>query len=164
MIKEEMKHHRCCFTGHRPQKLNHSKRKIKRLLEKAVDNAIAKGYVTFITGMAQGTDIWAAEIILKKRKRNDNLHLICAVPHPGFENRRSLYEKLKYKNIIKKADFVKLVSENYYKGCYQKRNEFMVDRSGLVIAVFNGKPSGTKNTIDYAKKKGVAVINVLDNI
>jgi hypothetical protein len=39
----------------------------------------------------------------------------------------------------------------------------MVDRSNLVIAVFNGKKSGTKNTVDYAIKKGINVYNVLQN-
>ena len=37
----------------------------------------------------------------------------------------------------------------------------MVDRSNLVIAVFNGQKSGTKNTVDYAKRKGVNVVNLL---
>ena len=37
----------------------------------------------------------------------------------------------------------------------------MVDRSNLVIAVFNGQKSGTKNTVDYAKKKNVQVVNVI---
>ena len=39
-------------------------REIKPLLEKAIADAIADGYVTFITGMAMGVDIWAAEIVL----------------------------------------------------------------------------------------------------
>jgi hypothetical protein len=34
----------------------------------------------------------------------------------------------------------------------------MVDHSSLVIAVFNGERGGTKNTLDYAKRKGVACI------
>jgi predicted S18 family serine protease len=38
----------------------------------------------------------------------------------------------------------------------------MVDRANLVIAVFNGQKSGTKNTVDYAKRKGVKVINILE--
>lgn len=38
----------------------------------------------------------------------------------------------------------------------------MVNRSNLVIAVWNGEKSGTKNTIDYAVRKGVEVINVLE--
>jgi len=38
----------------------------------------------------------------------------------------------------------------------------MVDRSNLVIAVFGGHKGGTKNTIDYAKRMGVEVVNVLN--
>lgn len=71
-MENEKRLHRCCFTGHRPEKLSLSENEVKHLLEKAIDNAIADGYVTFITGMAKGTDIWAAEIVLEKKKRNDD--------------------------------------------------------------------------------------------
>lgn len=160
-MKENKRQHRCCFTGHRPNKLRQSEQEIKPLLEKAIDWAIDNGFVTFISGMAEGVDIWAAEIILDKRKRNADLHLICALPHPGFENRRSINEKSRFQKIIAAADFVKLVGDRYFTGCYQVRNEFMVDHSSLVIAAFNGIASGTKNTVDYAKLKGVRVINIL---
>lgn len=157
----DKRQHRCCFTGHRPNKLDYSENEIKPLLETAIDNAISDGYVTFITGMAEGVDIWAAEIVLEKKKENKDLHLICAVPHPGFEKRRSQYETGRYKNIIKNADYVTTISDNYYRACYQKRNIWMVDRSSLVITVFNGTASGTKSTVDYARKIGVRVVNVL---
>lgn len=160
----DKRQHRCCFTGHRPNKLGYSENEIKPLLETAIDNAISGGYVTFITGMAEGVDIWAAEIVLEKKKENKDLHLICAVPHPGFEKRRSQYEKERYEYIIKNADYVTTISDNYYRACYQKRNIWMVDRSSLVIAVFNGTASGTKNTVDYARKIGVRVVNVLSAI
>ena len=161
MREEEMRKHRCCFTGHRPDKMEFGEKEIKPLLEKAIDEAISKGFVTFITGMAMGTDIWAAEIVLDRRKKNNDLHLICALPHPGFENRRSFVEKMRFSKIIKNADLVKEINDHYFTGCYQVRNEWMVDRSNLVIAVFNGQKSGTKNTVDYAKKKNVQVVNVI---
>ena len=164
MNQEELRLHRCCFTGHRPDKMELGEKEIKPLLEKSIDDAIAEGYVTFITGMAMGTDIWAAEIVLERKKRNKDLHLICALPHPNFDSRRSITEKMRFSKIIKKADLVKEINDHYFTGCYQVRNEWMVDRSNLVIAVFNGQKSGTKNTIDYAKRKGVKVVNVLDNI
>ena len=160
----DKRQHRCCFTGHRPNKLDYSENEIKPLLETAIDNAISDGYVTFITGMAEGVDIWAAEIVLEKKKDNKDLHLICAVPHPGFEKRRSRYETERYEYIIKNADYVTTISDNYYRACYQKRNIWMVDRSSLVIAVFNGTASGTKNTVDYALQKNLKVINVICNI
>lgn len=73
MSNDNLRKHRCCFTGHRPEKLSLSENEVKPLLEKAIDNAIADGYVTFITGMAKGTDIWAAEIVLEKKRQNDTL-------------------------------------------------------------------------------------------
>ena len=161
MNQEELRLHRCCFTGHRPEKMELGEKEIKSLLEKAIDEAIADGYVTFITGMAMGTDIWAAEIVLERKKMNKDLHLICALPHPNFETRRSMTEKMKFNKILKNADLVKEINDHYFPGCYQVRNEWMVDRSNLVIAVFNGQKSGTKNTVDYAKRKGVKVLNVL---
>ena len=59
MSESELKKHRCCFTGHRPDKMELGEKEIKPLLEKAIDEAIEKGYVTFITGMAEGVDTWA---------------------------------------------------------------------------------------------------------
>ncbi len=96
MNEEELRKHRCCFTGHRPEKLMYSENQIKPLLEKAIDNAISDGYVTFITGMARGTDIWVAEIVIERKKYNENLHLICAIPHPVL---KCIVEYTKKKNI-----------------------------------------------------------------
>ena len=54
--QDEMRMHTCCFTGHRPDKMDFEEKEIRPMLEKAIDNAIKNGYVTFITGMAMGTD------------------------------------------------------------------------------------------------------------
>mgnify|MGYP004502058763 CR=1 FL=1 len=79
-MQNDINLHCCCFTGHRPEKLKYSEEEIKPLLADAIDCAIADGYTTFITGMAPGTDIWAAELVLEKKKQNGELCLICAVP------------------------------------------------------------------------------------
>lgn len=77
--------HRCCFTGHRPEKIGIPERKIKQLLTCAADKAIKDGYTTFITGMARGVDLWAGEIVLQRKKTCTEIRLICATPYPGFE-------------------------------------------------------------------------------
>ena len=162
MTESEKRTHRCCFTGHRPEKLSISENEVKAALQKEIRLAIADGLNVFITGMAPGVDIWAAEIILELReKENLPLKLIAASPYPGFENRWSLDWQKRYAAIMAKADFIKEVCSHYSRGCYQIRNEWMVDHSARVIAVWNGSPSGTKNTVMYAKQKGVPVINVL---
>ena len=163
MIESEKRTHRCCFTGHRPEKLSISEREVKTALQKEIRLAIADGINVFITGMAPGVDIWAAEIVLELRKKEElSLKLIVASPHLGFENRWSIEWQKRYAAVMAKADFIKEVCSHYSRGCYQIRNEWMVDHSARVIAVWNGSPSGTKNTIVYAKRKGVPVINILD--
>ena len=160
--EQELRKRRCCFTGHRPEKLKVGEKEVKTLLERAIDEAIQDGFITFITGMARGVDTWAAEIVLEKKKTNKELHLICALPHPNFDRNRSIVEKMKFAKILKKADLIREINNHYFTGCYQVRNEWLVDKASRVIAVFNGQKSGTKNTIDYAKRKGIEVVNVLN--
>ena len=112
----------------------------------------------FISGMARGVDIWAAEIVLRLRKEGANVKLICASPYEGFERGWSAEWQRRYNVILAAADLVRFICPGYSRACFQIRNEWMVDHSALVIAVFNGQPSGTKNTIDYANRKGVPLI------
>ena len=99
--ENELKKHRCCFTGHRPEKLGVSEKEVKVLLRKAIQQAIDDGYTTFISGMARGIDMWAAEIVLEERKSNETVKLICASPYEGFEKRWSDDETKRYKEIMK---------------------------------------------------------------
>ena len=108
--------------------------------------------------MARGVDIWAAEIVLEYRSRHPDIRLICALPHPGFETRWKQEWQKRYTAILAQADLVKTVCESYNPGAYQRRNEWMVDHSARVIAVYNGEPGGTRNTISYAEKQGVAIV------
>ena len=158
----DLKRHRCCFTGHRPEKLGISEARAKALLKSAIQQAISEGYVTFLSGMARGIDLWAAEIVIEEREKNDNIHLVCVSPFNGFEMRWSEQDKTTYYSIMEQADLVKYISQHYYKACFQVRNEWMVDRVSRVIAAYNGTKGGTKNTIEYANRKEIFVENILD--
>ncbi len=159
MSEQEKRMHRCCFTGHRPEKLTWSEVEVKTWLEKEIRQAIADGFITFLSGMARGTDIWAAEIVLRiKEEEGLPIHLICCIPYDNFESHWPPSWWLLYADILHRADIVTFVNHAYFRGCEQARNVFMVDRCARVLAVFNGTPGGTKNTIDYAKRRGVEVI------
>ena len=158
--ESEMRLHRCCFTGHRPEKLHRSEKAIRADLEQEICKAITDGFTVFITGMARGVDLAAGEIVLKLRKEGFPVRLICASPYPGFEHSWSGEWQRRYNAVIEDADLVRYICHGYNRGCFQKRNEWMVDHSARVIAVFNGQPSGTKNTIDYAHWQGVSVIQI----
>ncbi len=156
--EEEKRLHRCCFSGHRPEKLDEPEENVKNWLSEQIDQAIAAGYTTFISGCAMGVDIWAGQLVLQKKETNPALHLIAATPWPGFSNRWSIDWQQQYSNLLKAADWVVPVCNHYHKGVFQQRNEWMVDHSNRVIAYYNGAPGGTKNTIDYASSKGIEVV------
>jgi len=160
LTENEKRMHRACFTGHRPEKLTRTEKDIVRDLEKEIRQAIADGLSVFITGMARGVDIWAAQIVLRLRNSGYDIKLICACPYDGFEFGWSKDWQKQYKEILAAADFVKYVCEGYSRSCFQIRNEWMVNHATRVIAVFNGEKSGTKNTIDYAAKVGVPVVRI----
>ena len=63
--ESELRQHRACFTGHRPHKLHQPESVVIAALEAKIREAIDDGFVTFISGMAWGVDIWAAEIVLR---------------------------------------------------------------------------------------------------
>ena len=155
MTEAEKRMHRVCFTGHRPEKLTQSEWLIKKDLENEIRQAIADGKNVFITGMARGVDIWAAEIVLKLRDAGQPIRLMCACPYDGFEQGWRNEWQEQYQAILAASDFVKYVCPSYNRACFQIRNEWMVNHSARVIAVFNGTPSGTKNTVDYAWRSGV---------
>lgn len=158
LTEQEKRLHRCCFSGHRPEKLEDSEADIKQWLSTQIDSAIAAGYTTFISGCAMGVDIWAGQIVLQKKSQNPALHLIAATPWPGFSNKWHIDWQVQYSELLKNADLIVPVSNHYSRDVFQKRNEWMVDHSNRVIAYFNGAPGGTKNTIDYAASKGIEVI------
>lgn len=57
MVTEaEMRLHRCCFTGHRPEKLRRSEKEVRVDLECEIRKAVQDGLNVFITGMARGVD------------------------------------------------------------------------------------------------------------
>ena len=158
MSEEEKRLHRCCFTGHRPEKISATEEEVKAWLEEKIDQAITDGYTTFISGCAMGVDLWAAQIVQARKKDNPSLHLIAATPWPGFGARWKDGWKEQYFDLLKTADLVVNICDHYHKGVFQMRNAWMVDHSNRVIAYYNGTPGGTRNTIEYAEKKMIEVV------
>lgn len=153
----EKRKHRCAFTGHRPEKLSISESEVKTTLRSAIMQAISDGYNVFISGMARGVDLWAAQIVLELRKTNKRIKLICALPYEGFELKWSREWQTVYHCVLENADYVHVIGKGYQKGVFQARNVWMVDHAKRLIAVYNGTSGGTRNTIEYARHIGIEV-------
>ena len=158
MTEAEKRAKRACFTGYRPHKLHGcSEEQTKAMLRTEIQKVYDDGFRTFITCMAMGVDIWAGELVLELRDTHPDVHLICALPHEGFEASWDAQWQARYRSLLEQADLYRVISQERHRGVYQVRNEWMVDRSARVIAVYNGDAGGTRNTIAYAAKKNVTV-------
>ena len=152
----------CCFTGHRPEKLNVPAEIVIRKMKDAIEDAFSDGFIFYITGMAKGVDIWAAEAVLELKKEYPHIKLICAVPFEGFEIGWEIEWQERYYRILREADEVYYISDSCSRGVYQKRNEWMIDHASMVIAGYTGAAGGTRNTLEYAKKKKDYIIHLLE--
>ena len=151
----------CCCTGHRPKgfpfaygkDIKKHKEYLNALEEKIKLVITEYGVTSFVSGMALGVDLDFAEIVLKLR--NDYpLSLECAIPCPNQTLKWADKDIIRYNKILERADCVTLVSDSYTSDCMLIRNRYMVDKSDIVIAVFNGiETGGTWYTINYAEKK-----------
>ena len=80
------------------------------------------------------------------------------IPYEGFERRWSMNWQSLYNLVLNRADCVRFVGKRYSPDILQRRNEWMVAHSARLIAVYNGAPGGTRNTIEYAKEKNVSIV------
>jgi len=161
MTESEKRMRRCAFTGHRPEKLNLPECEVRKLLRQAIEQAYIDGFNVFISGMARGVDLWAADIVLLLKAEYPDIKLMCAVPFIGYNSKWSEKDTAESRRILERADLVVPVCGGYSDGCFQRRNEWMIDHCARVIAVWNGQQSGTANAVRYAQQKGVETVNLL---
>lgn len=156
----------CAFTGYRPQKLPFTSESdpvcviLKSRLKDEIYHAIQQGCTDFVCGMALGTDTWAAEAVLEIQetlKGIKPIHLHAYLPFPGQDERWSAKSRRRYRGILSQCSSVTVVSSQYLPDCMERRNRAMIHRANRLIAVFDGKSGGTKNTIHMAHEKGIEI-------
>ena len=151
----------CCFSGHRPDKLIMPEYELRALLRREIAAAISDGYTTFISGMARGVDILAAEEVLAAAYLHPEIQLICAYPYSGSTEAFARSWRERARAIACRAALCVDVCPAYSKGCYMRRNDWMVAHSSRLIAVFNGTHGGTRSTVARAIKRGLDIHVIL---
>lgn len=156
----------CSFTGHRPQNLpfrfNEQDERciaLKAKLSKEIEKQITDNGVShFISGMALGVDTYVAEIILSLKTKYPYITLEAAIPCEEQAAKWKEKDRERYFSLVERCDKETLVSRHYTADCMHKRNHYMVESSDVIIAVWDGTPSGTGKTVQYAQSKGKTVI------
>ena len=149
----------CCFTGHRPDKLPFGGREqhpdCLELKERLAGEIIAmreQGITRFLSGMALGTDLWAAEAVLRLKQRDPGVALVAVIPFTGQASRWSPRNRRRYEAVLAQADETVLIRPYYTSGCMFERNRFLVEHAAHMIAVYDGTPGGTAYTVGYARQ------------
>ena len=156
----------CAFTGHRPKSFPWGYDEnapgcllLKELLTTQISALAERGVTDWLSGMAQGVDLWCAQIVLDLRKKNPALKLHAILPCEGQESKWTASAQALYRSILEQADEVVYVSREYGANCMLERNRYMVDRASILLAVYNGAyRSGTGMTVRYAQKLGREII------
>lgn len=149
-------------TGHRPPKLGgYSEDVFTRLTLLAFDWLVAyKPYkpINVISGMALGWDqaLAVGAIAL-------NIPVTAAVPCENYESRWPASSIKTYKQILDQCQEIVYVNKRYTgPHVMQARNEWMVDRCNILLALWDGSSGGTRNCVKYAEQKGVIIENLWD--
>ena len=153
----------CCFSGHRPVRLPWGRNEaaprclaLKARLDQALEEAHRQGFRHFLCGMAQGADLYFCQAVLDLRQRHPEVTLEAAIPFAGQADHWSAADQRRRMTLLDQCDLETVVQHTYTPGCMNRRNRYMVDRSSLLIAVYDGIPQGgTLNTLSYAMGKGV---------
>lgn len=161
-----MKTNACSFTGHRPMKLpwrydecHLDCVRLKEVLASQISHLAALGITDYFSGMAEGTDLFCSEIVLRQREENPALKLHCVLPCEGQADKWSSSAQDRYYSVLRRADSVEYVSQKYYDKCMLDRNRRLVEHADVLLAVYNGEwRGGTAATVRYAHKMGRQII------
>lgn len=159
----------CCFTGHRTERLPWGAdegdprcQDLKDRLDRALEDVYHKGFRHFVCGMARGTDLYFCEAVLALRQSHPDVTLEAAVPYQGQADRWPEADRRRREILLGQCDYETMVQHHYSAGCMARRNRYMVDKSSLLLAVYDGQPrGGAANTLLYALRQGVQTV-VLD--
>ena len=110
--KQSVQGKTCAFTGHRPQSLpfgfDESDKRCTSLKSVMRDQIVAlienEGVTHFITGMALGVDMYAAEIVLDLKSKYPHITLESAIPCETQAIKWSVASRERYYNIAAKCD------------------------------------------------------------
>ncbi len=157
---------RVSFTGYREAKLpffgedDPFLAEFKERLSKTILELIEDGAREFYSGMALGVDTYAAQAVLKAKERFPEISLIAVVPCSDQDKLWTEAQQRRYRELLTQCGRIITICPQYEKGCRHKRNRALVELCDILVAVYDGKPGGTRYTIDYARKIGRKIIEL----
>lgn len=151
-----------CFTGHRelPSRRSTAYRQLVRATEAAIRRAFESGARRFYCGGAEGFDLLCGRLVLLEQERHLDIQLVLLLPYTGFGEQFDAQDRAELSRQKKAAEEVVYLSTHYFPGCMALRNRQLVADADVCIAYLARSPSGTAQTVGFAREKGIEVIYV----
>ena len=147
-------------TGHRPNKLGgysaYALDKLRAIAYKKIEELKPE---KVISGMALGWDTAVALATLQL-----GIPLVAAIPFAGQETKWFPESVRMYHRTLKRAEVIYVSKGAYAAWKMQTRNEYMVNNSDVILAMYDGSSGGTRNCIEYAKKQNKQIINLYSEL
>lgn len=124
-----------------------------------LDQVKEHGSVVCHSGYALGADTLFTEAVVEAKRENNNVYLSAEIPCPSQASKWGSSAQRKYNALLKEADVVNILDEHYrgfdkttgYAGSLNERNKMIVAPTNLMLAMWDGTPGGTGNTVKIAK-------------
>ena len=143
------------FTGHRSGRISQPMLTLFAGMVTEIKSLYASGCRNFFSGMAEGGDLVFAKAVLAAR------NLVAAIPFREQSARYSDMNKRLYISLLEEADKTVVLSESYHKGCFHRRNDFLVKHAAIMLAYWDGQPyGGTYYTVKKAIEAGKKIVNL----
>lgn len=130
-------------------------------LRLAIRQLYSEGYRIFMSGMAEGFDLLAAEVVLELKEELEDIRLRCVIPFEGHIAKVGAKNRARYQAVCAAADEVVTLADAYHERAYFIRNDYLVDNAEALICYYSGKRrSGTGYTVMRAIKKCLKIVNI----
>lgn len=126
---------------------------IRKKLNDTIEELILQGADEFLLGGYGKFDQMAATAVEAQKKKYPHIKSVLVVPYINRSFDKELYDYSEYPPL-----------ENTPKRfAILKRNEYMVNRSDIIIAYISHNWGGAAKTFDYALRKKKKMINLAEN-
>ena len=138
------------FCGHRTIDWK-DKEPITRKLFEELEKLIKQGATEFLLGGYGSFDRLCAVVIDDLKIKYSDIKSILVIPYLNREYDTSLYDYTEYPPIEKTP----------LKFAISKRNEYMVNKSDVVISYVKHSWGGAATTLEYAQRKKKQIISII---
>ncbi len=149
----------CAFTGHRSI-LPEDRLELSDRLSHMVEYLYARGCRVFYCGGALGFDTLAAREVIKLSMKRSGVKLRLILPCQNQDSKWSEGQRDSYFYILKNAELVEYISDEYTPTCMKERNQRLSELGDVLVAYLYRQKSGAGQTVRMATRLGKMVYNL----